>query len=316
MDAHICGTLWVGKPCLDSQVTEGALSVPAHFIAIVLKSTFVKPLINCCYKKSLSTISEFAVPSERPKTPKKSFYVVLEDISCHCDAEKLKTLQPCPENIHMTSSCQNNERNHLEEIQVRQPIAWCRTKDEPWPQLDNAIYSKLRTENTINVRLHSLEKTIYDEALKLLSHKRKPPVRNLTFQSRRTKHFIELVVQKNTFQAQISATIDPQEQVSLQGLLNPIKEKIRSYRRREKHCKKGSHYKESQTLFHKNRDKVWKDLFQLKTCISLSINKSQNWMLITLIMLKMTSTTFLSVLSKDCLITSYYNPHSCEISRF
>ena len=168
----------------------------------------------------------------------KSCYVVLEDISCHYDAEKLKTLKLCLENTHMTSSSQNNERNHLEEIEVRQPIAWCRMKDECWSQLDNAVYSKLHTENTITERLHFLEKTIYDEALKLFVHKWKSWVRNLTFRSRRTKHCIELVVQKNTLQAQISATIDPQEQASLQGLLNPIKEKIWSYHRREKYCKK------------------------------------------------------------------------------
>ena len=110
-----------------------------------------------------------AVLSKRPNAPMKSCYVVLEDISCHYDAEKLKTLKLCPENTHMTYYSPNNERNHLEEIEVRQPIAWCRMKDERWSQLDNAVYSKLHTENTITERLHFLEKTIYDEALKLLS---------------------------------------------------------------------------------------------------------------------------------------------------
>ena len=89
----------------------------------------------------------------------KSCYVVLEDISCHYDAEKLKTLKPLLENTHMTSSSQNNERNHLEEIEVRQPIASCRMKDERWSQLDNAVYSKFYTENTITERLHFLEKS-------------------------------------------------------------------------------------------------------------------------------------------------------------
>ena len=175
----------------------------------------------------------------------------------------------------MTSSSQNNERNHLEEIEVRQPIAWCRMKDEHWSQLDIAVYSKLHTENTITERLHFLEKTLYDEVLKLFDHKRKSPVRNLTFWSRRTKHWIEVVVQKNTLEAQISATIDPQEQASLQGLLNPIKEKIRSYHRREKHYKKRWLYKESQKSFHKNPFKAGKDLFQPKTSILLSTDKSQ-----------------------------------------
>ena len=94
-----------------------------HFITIVLKSSSIKPLVNCRGKKSLSKTSEFAVPSERPNAPMKSCYVVLEDISCHYDAEKLETLKPCPEYTHMTSSSQNNEKNHLEEIELRQPIA-------------------------------------------------------------------------------------------------------------------------------------------------------------------------------------------------
>ena len=111
----------------------------------------------------------------------------------------------------MPSSFKNNERNHLEETEVGQPISWCRMKDERWSQLDNAVYSKLHTENIITEKLHFLEKTIYDEALKLFGHKRKSP----TFHSRRTKHCIELVVQKNTLQVQISATINPQEQPSL-----------------------------------------------------------------------------------------------------
>ena len=94
-------------------------------------------------------------------------------------------------------------------------------KDERWSQLDNVVYSKLHTENTITERLHFLEKTIYDEALKLFSHKRKSSVRNLTFRSCRTKHCIELVVQKNTLQAQISATPDPQEQSQSSGPSEP-----------------------------------------------------------------------------------------------
>ena len=104
-------------------------------------------------------------------------------------------------------------------------------KDEHWSQPDNAVYSKIQTENTIErlrtpERLYFLQKTVYDEAIKLFGHKRKSLVRNLTFQSRWNKHCIELAVQKNTLQAQISVSIDLQEQASLQGLLNPIKEKI------------------------------------------------------------------------------------------
>ena len=110
---------------------------------------------------------------------------------------------------------------------MRHAMTWCKMNDERWYQLDNAIYSKLYTENTKTERLYFFEKTIYDEAIKFSGHKKKFPVRKMTFQSGRTKHCIELVVQKNTLQTQISAIIDPQEQVCLQGLLNPIKEKMR-----------------------------------------------------------------------------------------
>ena len=90
-----------------------------------------------------------------------------------------------------------------------------------------------------------------------------------------TTHCIELVVQKNTLQAQISATIDPQEQASLQSLLNPIKEKIQSYRGQEKHCKKRWLYKESQNSFHKNPYTAGKDIYQPRTSISLPTDKLQ-----------------------------------------
>ena len=73
----------------------------------------------------------------------------------------------------------------------------------------------------------------------------------------------------------ISSTIDPQEQTSLQDLLNPIKEKIRSYHRWEKHCKTQCLYKESQKLFHKNPYKAGNDLFQPTTSISLFTDKSK-----------------------------------------
>ena len=66
---------------------------------------------------------------------------------------------------------------------MTQPIAWGRMKDEHWSQLDNAVYGKIQTENTIErlrtpERLHFLEKTVHDEAIKLFGHKRKSPVRN------------------------------------------------------------------------------------------------------------------------------------------
>ena len=131
-----------------------------HFSTIALKSSSIKSLVNCCGKKGLSKTAQFAVPPERPNTLMKSCYVFLEDICCHYDAEKLKTLELCLESIHMTFSSQKTARNHLKEIEVRQPIAWCRMKDERWSQLDNAVYSKLHTEKTMTERIYFLEKTM------------------------------------------------------------------------------------------------------------------------------------------------------------
>ena len=175
------------------------LSSYAFFFTTVLKSSSIKPTGNWCGKKSLTKTSEFAVHSERPEAPMKSCQVVLEDISCHYDAEKFKALEPCPENIHMTSSCQNNERSHLEEIELRQPIAWCRMKDELSYQLDNVVYSKLHTEKTITERLHLLNKTIYGEALKLFGQKRKSRFRVWLFSPAGPNTALGLLYRKTPF---------------------------------------------------------------------------------------------------------------------
>ena len=96
--------------------------------------------------------------------------------------------------------------------------------NDHWSKLDNTVYRKLHIENTITERLHFLEKKFSYEALIFFDYK--TPARNLTFQSCRSKHSIELVIQKNDLLVQISLSVDPQEQTSSQNLLDPMKENI------------------------------------------------------------------------------------------
>ena len=86
---------------------------------------------------------------------------------------------------------------------------------------------------------------------------------------------MSLLYRKTPFRHKFLQHLILKNKASLQGLLNPIKEKIRSYRRREKQFKKRWFYKESQKSFHKNPYKAGKNLFQPKASISLSTDKSQ-----------------------------------------
>ena len=72
----------------------------------------------------------------------KSCYVVYEDISSPFDVENHKTLELCPGNIPVTSSCLNNEKNHLERIEVMQPKTMSvdpSNNDQLRPQLINSL---------------------------------------------------------------------------------------------------------------------------------------------------------------------------------
>ena len=120
--------------------------------------------------------------------------VVLEDIFS-CDAVKFKVLNTTQENTHSTSSHLTKEKKLLECFSVKTPIAWGKAKDERWAQLDDIVYSKLKTCNSLTERLDLLQNTIYNEAANIFGHSH-PPKRNMAGQSRRTKLSIQLIKEK------------------------------------------------------------------------------------------------------------------------
>ena len=146
--------------------------------------------------------------------------VVLEDIFS-CDAVKFKMLNTTQENTHSTSSHLTKEKKLLECFSVKTPIAWGKAKDERWAQLDDIVYSKLKTCNSLTERLDLLQNTIYNEAANIFGHSH-PPKRNLAGQSRRTKFSIQLIKEKDLLTAQINSTFLPDQQTALEKLLTNV----------------------------------------------------------------------------------------------
>ena len=96
-----------------------------------------------------------------------------------------------------------------------------------------------------------LESTLYFEAAKMFGHNQLK-TKNLAGKSRRTKLCISLVKEKNALLAKLSLSTNPQEITSLEDLLSPIRQKIKSLRRGEKQRKKRWLFKKSQQLFKSN----------------------------------------------------------------
>ena len=190
----------------------------------------------------------------------------------------------------MTSSCQNNERNHLQEIEVRQPIAGCIIKDEHWSQHDNAVYSKLHTENTITERQHFLEKTIYDEALKLFSHKSlQYKIWPLSLAGPNTA--LSLLYKKTTFRHKSLQQLSLKNKPVFIVLQTQSKETFDHNAGERSTVKSSSSTRKTRSCFIKiliRLEKIYFNQRHLYCCPQVS----QNWMLISLIVLKVTSTTF------------------------
>ena len=117
----------------------------------------------------------------------------------------------------------------------------------------------------MSVRVTLLEDKIYSEASKLFGHCSISPKSNLGGKSQCTLLSINLIKQKNVLLTQISSTVDPHEQASLRELLAPIKDKIRNFRRAEKHRKKRILFKESQERFNENPYQAGKELLDSKS---------------------------------------------------
>ena len=191
----------------------------------------------------------------------------------------------------MTSFCQNNERNHLEGIEVRQPIAGCTMKDEHWSQFDNAVYSKLHTKNTITERQHFLEKTIYDEALKLFGHKSlQYKIWPLTPAGPNTA--LSLLYKKTPFRHKSLQQLSLKNKPVFRALQTQSKEKFDHNAGERSIVESSSSTRKARSCFIKILIRLEKTYFNqrhLYRCPQVS----QNWMLISLIVLKVTSATFL-----------------------
>ena len=198
--------------------------------------------------------------------------VILEDISRSKVAAKPNALKQCQDKTHMTSSRNSTDVNILQDLESKKPIAWPRMNDERWAILDGAAFSKLHRSNTIYDRMQLLESTIYFEAAKLFGHIQTKE-KNLAGKSRRTSLCISLVKQKNALLAKISMSANPQETASLEDLLSPIRQKIKTLRRGEKQRKKRWRFKKAQSLFKQNPYKAGKELLDPKSNVCLSVSK-------------------------------------------
>ena len=174
----------------------------------------------------------------------------------------------------MTPSRYLNDRNILHNLEPKGPIAWPKMIDERWAILDSAVFSTLHTSSNIFDRIQLLEHTIYSEAANLFGHRQTHPHKNLAGKSRRTKLSISLVKEKNSLIAKINMTVDPQEQSRLGDLLKPIREKIKTLRRSEKHRKKRWLFKKAQTAFKSNPYQAGKNLLDPKLNVALCVSQA------------------------------------------
>ena len=195
--------------------------------------------------------------------------VVLEDVSFCKVAVKPRMLEPCLDKTHTTSSRCLTDKNILQDLDIKRQISWPRLIDERWTILDSAVSSKLHTCNSIFERVQLLENTIYSEAAKLFGHCQLQTTKKLSGKSRRTKLSISLVKEKNLILARLSLTANPQERTGLEDLLKPIKEKLKTLRRSEKHRKKRWLFKKAPSSFRSNPYQAGKDLLDPKSNLGL-----------------------------------------------
>ena len=105
-------------------------------------------------------------------------------------------LSSSTENNHMADSHCTEKGTALLNLKLKTPIAWGKLNNECWIQLDDAVTSKRSNYTTLSARVTALEETIYAEACTIFAHL-PPPKRNLTGFTRRTKHCIDLIKERN-----------------------------------------------------------------------------------------------------------------------
>ena len=196
---------------------------------------------------STSQYSNTTMSASKPTTISEC-QVLLDDIFSSDQAEKLKVLNFSLDKYHSASSRQSFEKNYLESLTKKDPIAWPPMKDsEKWSQLDDAVSCHLGG-STIHDRVALLETTIFSKASDLFGHL-PPPKKGFRGLNRRAQHSIKLVIEKNNLLAQINSCIDESSKASLIQLLNLVRQRLRNFRRGEKSRKNRGKIKQAYQSF-------------------------------------------------------------------
>ena len=152
--------------------------------------------------------------------------VVVENVSCHIDAEKLKALKNGPVNLHSTSSHLDDDRKHLTTFIMKQPIKWPQANDEEkWGDFDGAVLSKLNRGCSLSHRLDILQTTIYDTAVHKFGYIEQRHNSSFQTPSRRKYLSLKLVSEKNTLISKIESCMSF-ERSGLQVILAQVKIKL------------------------------------------------------------------------------------------
>ena len=234
-------------------------------------------MINKIHSKNPSritlsqTLDRGIVIASQLTNPLKECNVVVEDVSCHIDAEKLKALKNGPVNLHSTSSRLDDDRKHLNTFTIKQFIKWPQA-NETWGDFDGAVLSKLNRGCSLSHRLDILQSTIYDTAVHKFGYAEQRQNSSFQTPSRRKYLSLKLVSEKNTLIAKIESCMSF-ERPGLQVILAQVKTKLRSLRRSERNRKKRWRFKNANIKFKRNPYQAGKDLLDPKCHIKLSIGK-------------------------------------------
>ena len=184
------------------------------------------------------TFDKVIVIASQLTKPLKECNVVVEDVSCHIYAEKLKALKNGLVNLHSTCSCLDNDRKHLSTFIIKQPIKWHQANhEEKWGDFDGAVLSKINRGCSLSPRLDILQTTIYNTAVHMFGYTEHR--QNSSFQTPgRRKYFsLKLVNEKNTLIAKLESCMSF-ERAGLKVTLAQVKTKFRFLRRSERNIKK------------------------------------------------------------------------------
>ena len=200
--------------------------------------------------------------------------VVLEDVLSSGSTVKFQMLNGNPDKPHSVPSHQPVERDFLESIVRKDPIAWPKmSDDESWAHLDNVVADLLFGASSVFDRLNLLENSIYTQASLLFGIKEKSR-KNLKGLNRRAQHSIALVKQKNILKSQLNSSLDHVTKATLQPLFNDVMHRLRRMRRGENNRKKRWKIKQANKAFLNNPYNAGKSVLDPDCHASLKCDES------------------------------------------